>query len=127
MSLTIPTNTASAEAARMPIREIAAYLQTHLGQRATAYLSGVSDAKMVSHWVAGRNVPRGGSQLRMREAYQAARLLVDACDDETVRAWFSCSNDRLEDRAPAYVLRAASTWEDLRTVLPAARAFVGRA
>ncbi len=31
----------------------------------------------------------------------------------------------LGDQAPAYVIRNASTWEDLRLVLPAARAFAG--
>jgi len=121
--LTAAAEEVSADAARLPIHQIAAYLQEHLGQRMTAYVSGVRDAKMVSHWIARRNVPRDHAQLRLREAYQAARLLVDAYGDETAKAWFTGSNAKLGDRAPAYVLRSAHVWEELRDVLPLARAF----
>jgi hypothetical protein len=113
----------SSDAARLPIQEIAAYLQKHLGQRLTAYISGVNDPKMVSHWIAGRNVPRDGSQMRLREAYQATRLLISAYDDQTAKAWFAGSNARLDSEAPAFTLRRARNWEDLRLLVPAARAF----
>jgi hypothetical protein len=114
----------SSEAARLPIHEIATFLREHLGQRMTAYVSGVNDSKMVAHWISGRNTPRDQPQMRLREAYQAARLLIGAYGDETAKAWFFGSNTRLDDRAPAYVLRHASSWDDLRFIVPAARAFV---
>jgi hypothetical protein len=113
----------SMEAARLPIHEIAGFLQEHLGRNTTAYLGGVTDAKMVSHWVAGNHVPRDQPQMRLRESYQAARMLVDAYGDETAKAWFFGSNAGLDDLAPAYVLRNARTWEDMRFVVPAARQF----
>jgi hypothetical protein len=115
----------SADAARLPITEIARFLREHLGQRLTAYLSGVNDPKMVARWIAGRSTPRDYPQRRLREGYQAARLLVAAYGDETAKAWFFGSNTRLDDEAPAYVLRHATRWEDLRLIVPAARAFVG--
>lgn len=113
------------EAARLPINEVAMFLRAHLGQRMTAYISGVSDPKMVSHWIARRNTPRDQTQMRLREAYTAAQLVLDVYGDEAAKAWFFGSNVELSDQAPAYVLRNADSWEDLRLVVPAARAFAG--
>jgi hypothetical protein len=113
----------SSEAALLPIHEIAAFLQHHLGQRMTAYIGGVNDPKMVARWIAQQNLPRDQPQMRLREGYQAARLLVDAYGAETAKAWLFGSNAELGDRAPAYMLREARSWEDLRSIVPAARAF----
>jgi hypothetical protein len=113
------------DAALLPIHEVALFLRTHLGKKTTAYVSGVSDPKMVNHWIARHNTPRERPQMRLREAYRAAELLVTAHGDEVAKAWFIGSNAELGDQAPAYVIRNASTWEDLRRVLPAARAFAG--
>jgi hypothetical protein len=121
----LPAEQVSAEAARLPIAEVASFLRTHLGGRMTAYISGVNDPKMVTRWIAGRSTPRPQPQSRLRESYQAARLLVSVYGDETARAWFSGSNAQLDDQAPAYVLRKAKSWEDLRLIVPAARAFAG--
>ena len=71
--------------------------------------------------------PRDGADLRLRYAFQAARLLVDAYGDRQAKAWFLGTNTRLDDEAPAYVLRGAETPEELRFLVPAARAFVGAA
>lgn len=117
----------SDDAARLPISEIVQFLQEHLGQKMTAYIGGVTDPKTVSRWIAGQNMPRDESHRRLREGYQAARLVVTAYGDETAKAWLFGSNTRLDDQAPAYVLRHASTWEEMRYVVPAARAFAGTA
>jgi hypothetical protein len=124
VTLPIAADQVSAEAARLPITEIARFLREHLGQRMTAYISGVNDPKMVARWIAGRSTPRDHPQRRLREGYQATRLLVSAYGDETAKAWFFGSNTGLDDEAPAYVLRHAKNWEDLRLIVPAARAFV---
>jgi hypothetical protein len=107
------------------IHEIAAYLQEHLGQKITAYLSGLRDSKVVGQWAKGRGEPRDLSQFRMKCAYEAALMLVDAYGDETARSWFFGTNTRLDDEAPAYRLRHVKTPEDIRFIVPAARAFVG--
>jgi hypothetical protein len=114
----------SDEAALLPIQEVIAYLQEHLGQRMTAYISGVKDPKMVARWIARQNLPRDEAQIRLREGYQATRLIVDAYGDETAKAWLSGSNAELGNQAPAYLLRQARSWEDLRSIVPAVRAFV---
>ena len=68
MSLAIAPEQVSDDAARLPISEIARFLQDHLGQRMTAYIGGVTDPKMVSRWIARQNAPRDESQRRLREA-----------------------------------------------------------
>lgn len=122
--LQIDAEQVSVEAVRLSIGEIATFLRQHLGHGMTAYISGVNDPRIVARWIAGRNVPRNQPQIRLRESYQATRLLVSAYGDDTAKAWLFSSNARLGDQAPAYVLRNGTSWEDLRSVVPAARAFV---
>ncbi len=109
------------EAVTLGIPTIAGYLQAHLGQKITAYLAGLDNAKTVGMWISGAVVPRDLPKARLRYAYQAARLLVEAYDDETAKAWFFGSNTLLDDEAPSYVLRHGTTPDDLRLVIPAAR------
>jgi hypothetical protein len=104
------------------VAEIAASLQGHLGQRVTAYLSGVKDPKMVGRWARGSVKPREVAELRLRAAYPAAELLVDVYGPDTARAWFFGTNARLGGEAPAYLLRHGEP--PFQELLPAARAFV---
>jgi hypothetical protein len=124
MAEAIAPEQVSAEAVRLPITEIASFMREHLGQRKTAYIGGVNDPKMVARWIAGRSTPRDHAQRRLREGYQAARLLVSAYGDEAAQAWFFGSNTQLDGEAPAYVLRHARDWEELRLIVPAVRAFL---
>jgi hypothetical protein len=112
------------EATTQAISHIAKYLQENLGQKITSYLSGVDHAKTVGLWVTGQSEPRDLPKTRLRCAYQAARLLIEAYDGETARAWFFGSNLLLDDEAPAYILRHGTTPDDFRLIIPAARAFV---
>lgn len=116
--------TAEREAVTADIRNIAAYLEEHLGQRLTAYLSGLDDSAPVGLWSTGKAEPHELDITRLRHAYQAAWLLVDSYDSETARAWFFGSNTGLDDEAPAYILRHATRQNDLTQIIPAARAFV---
>jgi hypothetical protein len=109
------------------ISDIAAYLQDKLGQKITAYLSGLKDPKVVGSWAKGRGEPRDLAAFRLRCAYEAALMLVEAYGPETAKSWFFGTNTRLDDEAPAYLLRHVKTPEDLRFIIPSARAFVGAA
>ncbi len=111
------------EAVRMAVPEVARFLQDHLGQQVTAFLSGLKDAKVVTRWINGTNAPRTASELRLREAYQAARLLTLAYGDDTAKSWFFGTNSLL-GRSPASVLRSAETPDDTREVVAAAHDFV---
>jgi hypothetical protein len=113
------------DAVRLDIAEIAQYLQAQLGQKLTAYVAGVNDAKMVGRWAAGRALPRADKDMRLREAYKATRMLVAAFGAVTAKAWWVGTNTRLDDHAPAAVLRHAADPAAVRFVVPAARAFAG--
>ena len=115
----------SDEATRLAIGDIATYLQGQLGQKLTAYVAGVSDPKMVGRWAAGKALPRDERAMRLRDAYKATKMLVEAFGAQTAKAWWVGSNTRLDDRAPAAVVRHASDPEQMRFVVPAARAFAG--
>lgn len=112
------------EAITMEISGIAKYLQEHLGQKVTAYLSGLDNAKTVGLWINEESEPRDPAKTRLRYAYQAARLLVQAYADETAKAWFFGCNSLLDDEAPAYVLRHGTTPDDFRLIVPAARSIL---
>jgi hypothetical protein len=115
----------SDEATRLGIDEIATYLQQQLGQKLTAYLAGVADPKMVGRWAAGRTQPRDEREMRLRDAFKATRMISEAFGPTTAKAWWVGSNTRLDDQAPAAVVRGAGDPEALRFVVPAARAFAG--
>jgi hypothetical protein len=117
--------TVSDEATRLPIGDVASYLQEQLGQKLTAYLSGVTDPKMVGRWAASKAQPRDEREMRLRDAFKATKMLVAAFGAQTAKAWWVGSNTRLDDRAPAAIVRGATDPDMLRFVVPAARAFAG--
>lgn len=110
---------AHAQAHRLPIAIVASYLQETLGQRLTAVIAEVSDAKAVGKWAKGQRTPQPDMERRLRDAFQITQLLVRTESSETVRAWFTGMNPDLGDRAPALVIA-----EDPVRVLHAARAFL---
>lgn len=113
------------EVLKADIAEVAAFLQDHLGQQATIYLSGLKDPKVVGMWARSESKPRDHwIEARLRHAYQAARLLIEAYGAETARSWFWGTSSLLDRRAPALVLRNAKTPEDLSLVIAAVETFV---
>ncbi|MCA9859711.1 MAG: hypothetical protein KC438_08310, partial [Thermomicrobiales bacterium] len=92
------------QAVRAPITEVATYVQRVLGQRWTAYLAGVSDAKAVGKWAKGTRKPQPDSERKLRDAYQIATLIALVDDEETARVWFAGMNPVLDHRAPAWVI-----------------------
>lgn len=115
------------EATMNKLPKIANFLQDNLGQKLTAYVAGLTDPKAVGSWIRGENDPRQPADMRLRYAYQVVRMLVEAYDPETAKAWLFGANTRLNDEAPAYLLRNAKTVGDLRQLVPTARAFAGSA
>ena len=100
------------------------YLLENLGPEVTAYLSGSEDVKTVKRWVMGESKPDSIGGKRLRCAYEVASLIVDAYDGETARVWFCGMNQRLNDEAPAEVLRKGSGPADWRAILSSACEFV---
>lgn len=113
------------EAAITPLPEIVAFLQEKLGQKFTAYMSGLNDPKEVGAWIKGAANPRPPADMRLRYAYRIVRVILEAYGGDTVKAWLFGTNTRLKDEAPAYLLRHAETPDDVRDIVPAAHAFAG--
>ena len=110
------------EAATRSVREIAAYLQEAVGQRVAAALAGLADAKQIGRYARENGPePHGVTERRLREGYKVVKMLVDAYDAKTARAWLFGTNTRLDDRAPIEVLGAASNTEEFAMVVRAAR------
>lgn len=125
MSVLLDPSVVERESMTLRPAELAGFLQDHLGQRLTAYLAGKNDPKVVGRWISGNASPQGFASARLQYAFRAARMLVNAYDDVTTKAWFVGANTRLDDEAPAFVLRYAQAPDDLRFLVPTARAFVG--
>jgi hypothetical protein len=110
------------DAATLPIAEIAAYLQGSLGQRMAAFLAGLSDAKQIGRYVQEDGPePRAAVARRLRHGYKIVRMISDAYDAETAKAWLFGTNTRLDDQAPIEMLRAAEEPEQFTAVVRAAR------
>jgi hypothetical protein len=113
------------ETATLDIAEIAGFLQRQLGQKLTAYVGGIRDPKMVGKWIRRDSRPHDMVSVRLREAYKAVRMIVESYSADTAKAWLTGSNTRLDDQAPAMILRYAESFEDCLTIFPPAKAFAG--
>jgi len=106
-------------AGRVTAAELASALHDLLGERLTAVIAGVRDARVVRSWAQGRRTPPPEAEQRLRHAYEIAQLLLQYEESNSVRAWFLGTEPRLDDRAPALVLG-----ENPAAVAQAARAFL---
>ncbi|MFN8635983.1 MAG: XRE family transcriptional regulator [Chloroflexota bacterium] len=104
---------------RSSLPDVAHELERVLGQRLTAAIAGVADAKAVGKWARGERAPRPDAEQHLRDAYYVMRLLLQVETPATVRAWFIGMNPELDDRSPALALG-----EDAARVLQAARTFL---
>jgi hypothetical protein len=97
-------------------------LQGSLGQRMAAFLAGLSDAKQIGRYAHEDGpAPRAAVARRLRHGYKIVRMISDAYDTETAKAWLFGTNTRLDDQAPIEMLRAAESPEQFTAVVRAAR------
>ncbi len=109
------------DATTRPVSEIARYLQEQVGQRVAAAVAGLADAKQIGRYARGTASPQAATERRLREGYKVVRMLVDAYDGQTARAWLFGTNTRLDDQAPIEVLGAARETSEFVAVARAAR------
>ena len=89
-----------------------------------AHLAGLEHAKQIGRYARGVATPRNDLTVRrIREGYKIVRMLVDAYDATTAKAWLFGTNTRLDDRAPVDVLGLGTASEDFAAVVRAARQF----
>lgn len=105
---------------RMSIADIARFLQENLGQRLTARITNINDARQVGKWANGTSVPRQEAEERLRAALQVFQLIQDAESLYTARAWMIGMNPQLQDESPLTVIADGR----FRDVMVAARAYV---
>lgn len=125
--LTIDPEQVERESTLSSPAELATFMQETVGQKLTAFLAGLNDPKVVGRWASGKNEPQFENEQRLRYGYRIVRLLSNAYDASTAKAWLFGTNSRLGDRAPVMLLREASEPETLGMVFLTARAFAGAA
>ena len=113
------------EAATTPLHKVVEFLRDNLGQKFTAYISGLNDPKEVGAWIKKAVNPRPPADMRLRYAYRVVRMILQAYGSETAKVWLFGTNSRLRDEAPALLLRHAKIPDDLKDIVPVARAFAG--
>lgn len=102
----------------LSIADIARVLQDTLGTKLTAYIAGVTDARMVTKWVNGTQPAEDRARL-LRDTHQIFQIILQAEDEYVARAWFIGMNPNLDDEAPADALREGR----VKDVVAAARAY----
>lgn len=137
MSLCDHTNVATSTTARGDLRafqgsirlssaDVTARLREILGAKLVAYLGSVKETRAVRQWADGEREPSAEVVTRLRIAYHAAALLREKDSAAVVQAWFQGMNPRLDDVAPARLLREGDLEQVGPAVLAAARAFAAQ-
>jgi hypothetical protein len=104
--------TAHREETRTSVDKIAMELQTALGQRIVAYVTGNRSPKVVGRWARGDGKPQGDdAEQRLRQLYRTF-LILRGTEDEgvieesaTIRNWLLGANPLLGDKPPLKILR----------------------
>lgn len=111
------------ESVRLEEAELVASLRDILGSKLVAYIGSVRETRAVRQWAEGSRTPSRDVLSRLRMAYRIAGLLRERDAAGVVQAWFQGMNPRLDDVAPARLLREGDLEQVGPVVLSAARAF----
>lgn len=113
------------ESVRLATPELVERLRDVLGAKLVAYLGSVQETRAVRQWAdAGdARTPSTEIVIRLRMAYRIAALLREKDSAAVVQAWFQGMNPRLDDVAPARLLREGDLEQVGPSILAAARAF----
>lgn len=113
------------ESVRLAVPELVERLRDLLGAKLVAYMGSVRETRAVRQWAdaADRRTPSADVVNRLRMAYRIATLLHQKDSVAVVQAWFEGMNPRLDEVAPARLLREGDLDQVGPEVLAAARAF----
>lgn len=113
------------DSVRLEVSDLVAALRDLLGARLVAYIGSVKETRAVRQWAdpGDSRTPSADVVSRLRLAYRVAALLSEKDSPGVVQAWFQGMNPRLDDVAPARLLREGDLAQHGQTVLAAARAF----
>jgi uncharacterized protein (DUF2384 family) len=93
----------------------------NLGQRVSTASLGLTDASLLRRYARRQGKPSGDREASLRLLYRIGRMLTDAYDPQTARAFLRSSNPLLGDRAPVTVIAAEPAEVAGAEVLSAAR------
>jgi hypothetical protein len=111
------------DSVRLPVPDLVSGLKVLLGAKLVAYIGSVKETRAVRQWAEGERVPSNEVLQRLRMAYRVAALLRQKDSAGVVQAWFQGMNPRLDDVAPARLLREGDLDQAGPEILAAARAF----
>jgi hypothetical protein len=113
------------ESVRLATPELVERLRDLLGAKLVAYLGSVQETRAVRQWAdtGAARTPSTDVVNRLRMAYRIAALLHERDSAAVVQAWFQGMNPRLDDVAPARLLREGDLEQVGPQVLAAARSF----
>lgn len=113
------------ESVRLTGPELVERLRDLLGAKLVAYLGSVQETRAVRQWADANDSRTPSSDVlnRLRMAYRIAALLRSKDSAAVVQAWFQGMNPRLDDVAPARLLREGELDQVGPNILAAARAF----
>ena len=119
---------AEATAYRASVREsparMARWCLDNLGQRVSAASLGLADASLMRRYARRQGKPSGDREASLRLLYRVGRMMTDAYDAQTARAFLRSSNPLLGDRAPVAVISTEAAETAGAEVLTAARALL---
>lgn len=87
------------------VDRIAEWLEVTLGQRLTAYAVGVSCAE-IGKFAHGHDMPIAEVEQRLRNLYSATWFIASNDGPGSAHDWLTEPNPKLENRAPADLLRS---------------------
>jgi hypothetical protein len=96
----------------------------NLGQRVSAVGLGLTDASLLRRYARGDGKPSGDREARLRLLYRIGRMITDAYDAQTARAFLRGSNPLLGDHAPLTVIADQPVDATGGEVVAAARALL---
>ena len=110
---------AHAHAVELGISDIAAALQTQLGQALLGVIVNKAE-RTLTRWAKAAVRPPHASEQLLRDTFQVFELLTSAESADVARDWFMGMNPQLDDESPAEALSTGRA----RDVMAAARAFI---
>jgi hypothetical protein len=102
--------------------ELAAELQSILGQKLVAFAVGDRHPKTIGRYARGERPPNDDALKQLVDLYTIVQVLESGMRRQTVRTWMLGANPRLKGKAPIEVFHDGRT----RDVLRAAQVFVSR-
>jgi uncharacterized protein (DUF2384 family) len=84
--------------------DMSRWLLDHLGQRITTVALGLADASVVRRYAKDQVRPPVEREARLRLLFRVSRMVADAYDDDTARAFLMGANPQLGDRSPLLVI-----------------------